>query len=235
MALPILTVSNAKLLKGSKHGYLTAGIHFAPASLSGHNVCPMSSAGCRFACLNTSGHGRYQRTQKARLRKTNWFFDKREDFMARLMEDIHAIERKAKRENTIPALRLNLTSDIQWENVLYQGKTIFEHFPHIQFYDYTKIVKRVLPGSKARAIPNYHLTFSRSESNQALVELAMSAGANVAVVFSSKNYPKQWHGREVVSGDDTDLRFLDKKGVVVGLYAKERAKHDKKGFVVPTK
>jgi len=35
-----------------------------------------------------------------------------------------------------------------------------------------------------------------------------------------------------VSGDETDLRFLDKKGVVVGLTEKGLAKKDETGFVV---
>ena len=229
----ILTTRNQKIEKGAKLGFLTAGIHFAPASLSGRNVCAGSSAGCRLACLNTSGHGRYQRAQDARVRKTNWFYDEREVFMAQLVKEIEAVVRKAKRDNLLPAVRLNLTSDILWENVTYQGKTIFEHFPAVQFYDYTKIIKRVLPNSPVRQIPNYHLTFSRSESNQPFVELAVKAGVNVAVVFAGATLPKTYLGRPVVSGDETDVRFLDPQGVIVGLTTKGRARHDKSGFVVP--
>ncbi len=33
-------------------------------------------------------------------------------------------------------------------------------------------------------------------------------------------------------GDKTDLRFTDPKGVIVGLYAKGKAKQDASGFVV---
>lgn len=233
MALPLLTWANRKIQKGAAAGYFTAGIHLAPASLSGYNVCPMATEGCKAACLNTSGHGRYQRTQNARVKKTRWFFEDREGFMRQLIKDILAVERKALREGKIPTIRLNLTSDIQWETIKFEGKTIFEWFPHVQFYDYTKIVKRVLPGSIASGVPNYHLTFSRAESNQALTELALSAGANVAVVFGD-GLPDEYLGRRVVSGDDTDLRFLDPQGVVIGLTPKGRAKKDKSGFVVYT-
>ena len=44
-------------------------------------------------------------------------------------------------------------------------------------------------------------------------------------------YVETWKGFEVVNGDETDLRFLDKKGVVVGLIEKGRAKKDETGFV----
>ena len=59
---------------------------------------------------------------------------------------------------------------------------------------------------------------------------------NVAVVFRDK-IPKSYKGYEVIDGDDSDLRFLDKfksweTGGIVGLKAKGPAKKDKSGFVV---
>ena len=78
---------------------------------------------------------------------------------------------------------------------------------------------------------NYHLTFSRSENNDKKCEMVLLMGGNVAVVFRNQ-LPKTWKGFEVVNGDETDLRFLDKKGVVVGLIEKGMAKKDATGFVV---
>ena len=43
--------------------------------------------------------------------------------------------------------------------------------------------------------------------------------------------PEIYEGLSVFNGDDSDLRFLDPKGVVVGLYAKGKAKKDTSGFV----
>jgi len=43
--------------------------------------------------------------------------------------------------------------------------------------------------------------------------------------------PETYEGTPVFNGDDSDLRFLDPKGVVVGLYAKGKAKKDTSGFV----
>ena len=43
--------------KGRSRGYSTAIMYFAPADLSGYDVCQYRSAGCTAACLNTAGHG----------------------------------------------------------------------------------------------------------------------------------------------------------------------------------
>ena len=223
--MKLLTHANAKIKKGEKHGYMTVGLHLAPHTLSGRNVCPFASAGCAKACLNTSGFGRYKNIQDARIKRTQFFFDNRVEFMAQLESEIAAFVRKAKRKNMIPAVRLNLTSDLPWENY-----GIMEKFPDIQFYDYTKVPSRFI-GERRNALPkNYHLTFSRSESNEQTAKLISNLGFNVAVVF--ENLPKKFWGKKVVSGDDTDLRFLDGKNVIVGLTIKGRARHDKSGFVV---
>lgn len=226
----LLTYSNAKVLKGEALGYLTAIMHLAPAWISGWNTCPGASAGCAAGCLFTAGRGIYQRTRDARIRKTRQFFQQRDEFMAWLVSDIHAVIRKAKREGLTPAIRLNGTSDIRWENIglTVNGKTfrnIMEVFPTVQFYDYTKLANR-------RNIPaNYHLTFSRSEANDAQVALAMRNGMNVAVVFR-KTLPARYRRRRVIDGVATDLRFLDPKRVIVGLTARGKARRDTSGFVL---
>ena len=97
------------------------------------------------------------------------------------------------------------------------------------FYDYTKIL-----GRKINFIPNYSLTFSAADGNDADVQKAIAQGYNVATVFGIKKtlpMPETYLGRPVFNGDESDLRFLDPKGVVVGLYAKGRAKKDTTGFV----
>jgi hypothetical protein len=185
----------------------------------------MASTGCAAACLNTAGRGRFTATQEARIRKTKWFFEDRETFMAQLVKDITAAIRKAGREGFVPVFRLNGTSDIRWETVPVGGfRNIMEMFPTVTFYDYTKLQNR-------RDLPfNYHLTFSRSEENYAAVDMMMAAGYNVAIVFNE--LPAVYNGYTVIDGTETDLRFLDEKGVVVGLLAKGKAKKDVSGFTV---
>jgi hypothetical protein len=90
---------------------------------------------------------------------------------------------------------------------------------------------------------NYHLTFSRSEVNEADCREVLDAGGNIAVVFKICDCKRPckheiqdgvytYMGRPVINGDRDDLRFLDPAGVVVGLKAKGPAKKDTSGFVV---
>ena len=231
--MKLLTIGNPKTLKGEKEGFLTFILHLAPADVSGYQTCPKATAGCKAACLNTAGRGGMFKPggtntiQEARKRKTRFFFENRTEFMALLVEDIKRGIKYAEKRGFIPVFRLNGTSDIAWEKIrVGEFRNVMEMFPAIQFYDYTKILGR-------KNLPfNYQLTFSRAESNEMDSRLAASAGMNVAVVFSAKTLPEVYMGRQVFNGDDSDLRFLDPKGVIVGLYAKGRAKKDTSGFVV---
>ena len=231
--MALLTVGNPKLLKGQKKGYLSSVLHLAPADLSGKNTCPKATAGCKAACLNTAGRGGIFKKgettntiQQARIRKTKMFFEDRRAFLNELTVEIVKTIKSAEKKNLIPVFRLNGTSDIAWEKYeVANGKNIFQMFPDVQFYDYTKIV-----GRKVKHIPNYHLTFSKADGNDMDVRLAASNGMNVAAVFHK--LPETYIGRPVINGDETDLRFLDPKGVIVGLKAKGKAKKDTSGFVV---
>jgi len=225
----LLTLGNTKTVKGEAMGYQTYIMHLAPSTLSGYNTCPMASEGCASACLNTAGRGRFTAIQEARIRKTKWFFEDRESFMDQLVKDIYAAIRKAKREGFTPVFRLNGTSDIRWETVRVGAfDNIMDMFQSVQFYDYTKLPNR-------RNVPsNYHLTFSRSESNELDALRILANGVmNVAVVFDT--LPTKWAGVKVIDGTETDLRFLDEQGVVVGLVAKGKAKKDNSGFTILTR
>ncbi len=224
---------NAKTVKGQKRGYLTGILYLAPARISGYEVCPGRSRGCTADCLNTAGRGAFSAVQAARIRKTKWYFIHREAFLDALVKDISALEARAASSNLTPVIRLNGTSDIAWERV---GKedapNVMALFPKIQFYDYTKVVKRAVQAAQDPEWPkNYHMTFSRSEDNEEACQMALCRGANVAVVFR-KELPKQLWGWPVFDGDQNDLRFLDPSPVIVGLKAKGRARKDTTGFVV---
>jgi hypothetical protein len=208
-------------------GYKTAILHLAPAELSGRNVCPWATEGCKKACLNTAGRGAFDSVQDARIRKTKLFFDDMPRFMALLVTDIEKFERQCKAKGLKPVVRLNGTSDITWEKIpAMGGRNIFDAFPDVQFYDYTKA-----PPERRKTPPNYRLVFSRAHEGQrdSLVE-ALKQGHNVAVVF--QEVPKTYWGYDVIDGDAHDLRFLDPKGCIVGLKAKGLARYDLSGFVV---
>jgi hypothetical protein len=228
--------TNTKTIKGQTKGYMTGILYLAPADIvDGINVCPKAEqAGCKAGCLYTAGRGAFSNVQNARMNKTVMFRDNRPAFMMQLVSDIQALIRKANREGFIPVVRLNGTSDIVWEiiPVTFNGvvyNNIMEVFPDVQFYDYTKIANR-------RNLPkNYDLTFSYSglATFAKDVALALKNGMRIAVVFD--NIPDMFLDRVTINGDETDLRFLDEKNVIVALKAKGKAKKDTSGFVVRKK
>jgi hypothetical protein len=253
----LFTFDNGKTPKGEKQGYLTAIMYLAPSDLSGYPMCPFARlAQCEKPCLNTAGRGKFDNVQKARIRKTLMFQQKRGAFDALLIKEMHRAQRKADKMGLTLVVRLNGTSDVAWENepVLFvtvplpsssgyecelKGLTIFECFPNTQYYDYSKHPTRhKLPA-------NYHLTFSYSgvESFKPIVKKWRDkrVDQNMAVVFESEQAKYQTKFYNVVNGDESDLRFLDKRNhipgynnhfVVVGLTAKGNAKNDTTGFVV---
>ena len=224
----LLSTANPKIQKGTKMGYLSFILHLAPADLSGREVCPKRTKGCTDACLNKAGRGGMFKKgettnmiQKARIRKTQYFFNNRQDFMLDLVSDIRKAIKFAERKGLIPVFRLNGTSDLSWEKYdAIPGQNIFELFPNVQFYDYTKVL-----GRKTKMYPNYHLTFSKADGNDSDVAEALLQGMSVVAV-----YDKIPEG--VPSADETDLRFLDPKGIMLGLKAKGPAKKDYSGFVI---
>ena len=235
--MKLLSVNrDAKTKKGNKFGVLTGILYLAPSDVSGYQVCPKASEGCKLACLYTAGYGVYAKVQKGRINRTLRFFREREAFLADLVEDIGRLVSAANRNGMEAAVRLNGTSDIAWEKfkVTLANKeyaNVFEAFPDVQFYDYTKILGR----KSALKYKNYHLTFSLSESNSKDAIKALDSGFNVAVVLKINKdsaKPTQFSGYPVIDGDTSDIRFKDKKGGhIVALSAKGRARHDTSGFV----
>jgi hypothetical protein len=233
----LLSVSaDAKTTKGETLGFLTGILYLAPANTTKWNVCSMAkTANCDVACLYFAGRGAMNSVQTARINKTTWFFEDRNSFMQQLVVDVNKLVAKASKQSLTPLVRLNGTSDIRWETVGFTDVdgtryvNIFAAFPEVQFYDYTKDANR-------KELPsNYDLTFSYSgvEGFQPFVEIAVAKGMRMAVVFrKEQDIPNTFKGIPVVSGDKSDVRHLDDQGVIVGLYAKGKAKLDSTGFVV---
>lgn len=220
--------ASPKLAK-SGGDFVSAVLYLAPARLSGYTTCPAASPGCIKACLNTAGRGRFTSIQQARIRKTLLYMQDRAEFLALLRKDLTAMLRRAERTGKQAVVRLNGTSDLDWIS-----SGLFEEFSSIQFYDYTKVLRRIIRLKLAQRrgrLLNYHLTFSRSELNENECLKALSLGVNVAVVFKHE-LPSKYLGHRVVDGDTTDYRFLDKASVIVGLTAKGLAKRDHSDFVV---
>lgn len=227
----LLGTKNTKTVKGEKYGWLTYIMYLAPftQNATGKSVCSHASIGCVEACLFGAGRGgMYTSVEQARINKTNYLLADRPKFFAQLVSEIEGLVAKHEKNEEKVCIRLNGTSDLAWEKFKVQdGKTLMELFPTVQFYDYTKNYLRfnkVLP-------ENYHLTFSRSESNEEHVENILAKGYNVAVVFDE--LPETYKGYKVINGDESDLRFKDEKNVVVGLKYKKmtgKGADNKKAF-----
>lgn len=221
--------SNTKLAK-SQGEYRVVGLSLAAEKSSGYQVCPKATLGCKLSCIFKSGlAGVFPSVNKSRILKTRAYFQNRGDFLYQLHREIEKEEKVAISKGQKLAVRLNVFSDIPWET---QFPTLFRDFPNVQFYDYHKVVGRMFDKNRPK---NYHLTFSRSESNHDDCMRVLRAGFNVAVVFENKEFPKKWNGFRTFPGDDTDLRFLDPSPRVIALYAKGPGKQDKTGFVVRNK
>lgn len=248
-----------KAIKAQAFGWLNAINYMSPARSGGvGNLCSHASPGCIALCLGlhsgqammVSHKTRTNAVRQSRRRKAIYFMHHRTDYMAEMARHIAILYRYATRKSLPLAVRPNGSTDIAYEGirfmvgfdlareleaitghaVLVGAHTIFSAFPYVQFLDYTKNPTRF-----RRALPaNYHLTFSRSESNDSTCVDLLARGVNVAVVFGS-TIPDTWNGARVINGDSHDLRFLDPRGargVIVGLSPKGgKAKRDRSGFV----
>jgi hypothetical protein len=229
--------SNPKVAKNGLLGVLASPLHLAPARLSGFNTCAQASKGCAAACLHTAGNPAYMAGKaQARINRTLAYFKARPAFMAVFAFEVMALSRKAESVSMAPATRPNATSDIPYELIGLdidgvQHANIFAAFPHVSFYDYTKITKRALRHADGLMPSNYHLTYSRTESNHESCLTVLKRGGNVAMVFR-KGLPDSYAGFPVINGDETDYRPADPVGCIVGLKAKGQAKADSSGFVI---
>ena len=224
--------TNAKTVKNEAETFI---LYLSPYNLNdtGKNVCPFATKGCAAACLNSAGRGKFSNVQLARRRKTNLFFDNPHEFFRLLIDDLAKINKKAIKENKLIYIRLNGTSDINFEKLLNRYLNInFAQFAGLKFYDYTKDKNKALEYSTNEKREKYRITYSRSEKDtENDIQNLLNNGVNVAAVFS-KDLPGTYLGYPVINGDLTDLRFNDQLGVIVGLKAKGDGKKDTSGFVI---
>jgi len=211
--------SNAKLAKGVGHEKL--GLFLAPHRQNSKriNLCPWAVSECIGPCLNTAGRGIMATVQVARKRRADEYLADQAAFIGRLCRELELGVKRSQKSGLPLAVRLNGTSDVRW----YAEGFNFTKFPTVQFYDYTKDAERFRLFMDGVLPKNYHLTFSFSGYNLGDCLEFLGRGYNVSVVFQG-SLPATWHGYPVINGDISDLRFLDPRGMVVGLTAKGKAR-----------
>ena len=239
----IFSTDSAKAIKSQGVGYLNAIMYMAPhrSGLMSGTICSHSNVYCEELCLGKySGQASMVKdlengtnsVRASRALKAQLFMGNPIAYARLVMIEIHKLIKTARKLGLLLCVRLNGSQDIAWERIKIDGLTIFEHFPLVQFVDYTKNHTRMNHG-----IPNYHLTLSYSGTNLVECIRALRSGHNVAVIFGSKTMPAVWAGHPVINGDETDLRHLDPRGYaqgrVVGLSPKgPKAKRTNSPFIV---
>lgn len=229
--------ATTKHQKSIKYNELTYTLYLSPAKSSGYEVCPKRNKECTLLCLNESEMNamnmQNDKINRSRIKKTKLFFEHREFFMRWMIDEIYSAKEKADRLGYKFSVRLNNTSDISPESFyIREGnktKNILQLFPKTKFYDYTKVYNRTKLLQKYK---NYDLTFSFSGYNIDECLKALENKVRVAVVF--KKVPDKFWGKKVIDGDAYDMRYYDKKNVIVGLkYKRVRNKLEPKyKFVV---
>lgn len=217
--------SNAKTKKGDDEDNLTAIMYLASSDISGYEVCEYASPQCRSMCLYTAGRGTFTTVQQARINRTKLFFESNKEFLELLYKEISLFNAYCLKFQFQPNVRLNGTSDLNFIDLkIKDNKDIFELFPNINFYDYTKDFNRI------SSYDNYYLLYSRTEETKVeTIKDLVSQNKNVAVVFDE--VPVEWNSIKVIDGDSSDLRLNDELGVIVGLKAKAKAKRSKREIV----
>lgn len=209
--------------------------------------CLGSSEACRSTCLVYTGQNESDYSPVIAKRvKSNMLLLEPAAFLRALIGAMELHIRTAARDFVTvkgvrhegpwqPYFRLNVYQDIPWEILC---PWLFDMFPHIQFYDYTKVSDRVTP-------KNYHLSFSYSGDSHSMATCKREAarGLNPVFVFAiGRNDPKPKRFNlggtmmRVINGDESDVRPRDPKNVIVGLFyktPKRRQVTADPAFVVP--
>lgn len=236
---PLLSAnSKLKKLPGRARKYRAIGCAMAPFRFASaaHNLCTWATDGCVEACnglfagMNVAPSTRFALIGRARL-----YLEFRELFKKKLYEEIRAFVKLCARRGRIPAIRLNVSSDIVWEKIFPE---LFRDFPMAAWYDYSK----GLPRHRRDLPANYSVVHSWSEKTTFKdIEDIFAAGRNVIMAFDSAYSPQSHRygalpesvvfrcketGREIVSevydADRQDIRIpqLDGRRRVGGLHGK---------------
>ena len=225
--LSSIDATNTKVAKSEKS--LIGGEKIRILSLSlmpDDEICPARNiAECAEDCLRSSGRGIMQNVIDGRQARTNLWHSDRDAFLSTLKRELHNFIRLCGKQNVVPVTRLNVLSDIPWENYL----DFEDEFRALFSYDYTK-----LPARLGKTPSNYRLMFSYSKADgfQNQVKRALEHRVPVTAVFRG-GLPSQFLGRPVFDGDISDLANLEQVDSVIGLRVKgHQAKKSESPFII---
>lgn len=207
--------TSTKMLLGRGQNYLCGVVYLQPHNSGGFGtLCPMSTPQCREACLVNSGRMVGKQARDGRQWKTE-LYQRHPSLWRELMHwELMRFSDLARKQGLGCSVRMDGTSDTgeaeNWIDECYKLE--------IKQYEYTKVFSRAIKRPWL-----YTFSYSGTPANHAQAMSMLIHDGNVAVVFGIGKHdplPQEWNGFEVIDGDKNDLRFLDPRGVVVGLRVK---------------
>lgn len=217
---------NTKMVHSKEYGTMIYCIMLAPSNMafpnSNKTICP-NDKNCKEFCLNGSGRNKvdiltngYENSHinKARIKKTKFFYEDRKTFMEIMIHEISTAKKSAENKGLNFAVRINGTSDLNPKLFKYDGKCILDIFNDVQFFDYSKVTNRI---NVANEYDNYDLTLSFDGENWNDCEKYLNQNGRVAVIFKEK-LPKKYKGYNVIDSSKYDMRYLDPTKTIMGLY-----------------
>ena len=217
--------SNIKLSHSGSDRVAAYGLNLLPADASGDwNTCRYATAGCRSACLATSGQAGMERRAgrdrifRARRAKLAFLGSSPVEFLALLAHEIDRIpvDVWAAAGWTV-SLRLNVLSDIPWETIA-PWLVARAAARGIALYDYT-----AWPSARRSRSSVVYLVDSVKETHTDTQIRRMARPVVVFDVPRGRALPATYLGRRVIDADTSDARFLDAEGTVRGLRYKHVA------------
>ena len=202
---PLLNIdSSTKLQKGKQ--YKTAILYLKPSDkIATKTLCASAKLyGCHFPCLESTGQLGLSVGDNAKIKRTIIYLLNRKEFNKQIKRDV---EKYYKKYGDLLAVRLNGTSDIDFSYII-------KEYPHVQFYDYTKIYYRVLKND----LKNYDLTFSGSGANHITIKhtaRAILEGHKTVLAINTKELKSEYKRPNkldlipLIDMDKTDYRFTD--------------------------
>ena len=121
----IFSLGTPKAEKAQAYGWLNAIHYMAPASLSGFNLCPWSTASCRALCLGwesgqagmVANDSDVNSVRASRIAKAKRFMKDRDAYMADVVVSIIRAQWTAGELFMQLCVRMNGATDIGWEGI----------------------------------------------------------------------------------------------------------------------
>lgn len=178
---------NAKLRKTLKELGIDSvdcgSVTLRPSDGSGYDVCALARfAACHTICvMEKIGMANWDSVKASRDALTRWLFEDTAAYLGRLDIELGKMSARAEKSGKLLYVRLNTGSDIRYERI---ARWLFDSYPNVRFYDYTKLTPRLFDDSMPR---NYSLSYSvHGNSKDTDIRAILERGKNCVVVTDSE-------------------------------------------------